>query len=449
MWLLLIGQPLFLVCKPLSFFHFEVGGTWAHSKKNFDTKNSTSSAPTELFLCLSGFILSVSTFILSFILCCVQWQKLTNGIITCVLVPVQIHMSNDSEFLTQISKNHHNSDSDDSADSELDCSAVVENSDTEDTTGTESKQSTSSTPSTSLAGNALSDAATQQAINVQILAQLSSISDRLNVLESKKVKKHWIRKKIKGVSKSKTSTRVTPVTLPQNQCPTSGMPSLQSIRQDAFIQSQVDQRLRDLAHNTTTGTKLKSLRGGPVEVLVSNRVKWPQEFVLSGFKKERIQYDQLSVVQWVAGFCRILREEQDPQVKEHILDYLIALMEDANDFSWDAARASHAVLLCRMEQGEVKNYTETEKLDRIRRANAQRHVANTSEEMSNFPMKTKNKVLTCSYYNQGTCIHQKSHDTKGVTYRHICAYCFQQFGKTYSHSEQNCRSKTKKMTKNE
>ena len=173
-------------------------------------------------------------------------------------------MSNDSEFLTQISQNHHNSDSGDSADSELDCSAVVENSDTEHTTGTESKQSTSSTSSTSLAGNALSDAVTQQVINVQILAQLSSISDRLNVLESKKVKKHSDLKKIKGVSKSKTNTRVTPVTPPQNQCPTSGMPSLQSIRQDAFIQSQVDQRLRDLAQNTTTGTTLKSLRGGPV-----------------------------------------------------------------------------------------------------------------------------------------------------------------------------------------
>ena len=186
-----------------------------------------------------------------------------------------------------------------------------------------------------------------------------------------------------------------------------------------------------------------------MEVFVSNTVKRPQEFVLSGFKKERIQYDQLSVVQWVADFCRILREEQNPQVREHMLDYLIALMEDANDFSWDAARASHAVLLCRMEQGEVQNYTETEKLDRIRRANAQRHVTNTSEEVSNFQKKAKNKVLTCSYYNQGTCMHQKSHDTKGVNYRHICAYCFQQSGKTYPHSEQNCRNKTKKLTKNE
>ena len=59
----------------------------------------------------------------------------------------------------------------------------MESSDSEHTSGKESKQSTSS------AGNSLSDAATLQTINVEILAQLSSISDRLNVLEQKKVKK--------------------------------------------------------------------------------------------------------------------------------------------------------------------------------------------------------------------------------------------------------------------
>ena len=155
-----------------------------------------------------------------------------------------------------------------------------------------------------------------------------------------------------------------------------------------------------------------------MEVLVSNRVKWPQEFVLSGSKKERIQYDQLSVVQWVAGFCQILREEQDSQVKEHTLDYLIALMEDANDFSWDAARASHAVLLCRMEQGEVKNYTETKKLDRIRRANAQRHVAKTLEEDSNFQKKAKSThSLAPTTTKARACI--KSHMTQKVSLTNI------------------------------
>ena len=126
--------------------------------------------------------------------------------------------------------------------------------------------------------------------------------------------------------------------------------------------------MQQVACGDTTGTKINSLRGGggPVEVVVLNCVKWPHEFVLSGSNKERIQYDQLTTVQWVAGCCYILREERDPKIKEHMLDYLISLMVDANDFSWVAAIASHAVLLCRMEQGEVKSYSETDKLDRIR-----------------------------------------------------------------------------------
>ena len=56
-------------------------------------------------------------------------------------------------------------------------------------------------------------------------------------------------------------------------------------------------------------------------------------------------------------------------MKEHMLDYVIALLEDANDFSWGAAKASHAVLLCHMEQGEVTDFSDIHKIDRIRRAN--------------------------------------------------------------------------------
>ena len=107
------------------------------------------------------------------------------------------------------------------------------------------------------------------------------------------------------------------------------------------------------------GTKIKSLRGGSVEVVGPNRIKWPQEYVLAGSKKERVQYDQLSMPQWVAGFCHIMKEETNLGNKNSMLEYLISLFEDVQDFSWDAASASHAVLLCRMEQGDVKNYTDT------------------------------------------------------------------------------------------
>ena len=43
--------------------------------------------------------------------------------------------------------------------------------------------------------------------------------------------------------------------------------------------------------------------------------------------------------------------KKNPEIKDSMLDYLVSLFDDANDFSWDAAKASHAVLLCRMEEG--------------------------------------------------------------------------------------------------
>ena len=162
--------------------------------------------------------------------------------------------------------------------------------------------------------------------------------------------------------------------------------------------------MQELASLNKAGTKLKSLRGGSVEVLVPNRVKWPHEYVLSGNSKERISYDQLSVTQWVAGFGRIMKEERNSEIKDSMLDYLVALFDDANDFSWDAAKASHAVLLCRMEQGKIGNYNEVEKTDRIRRANAQRHTYHASNIPNLKKMTQKiTKNMPCIFYNQGTC----------------------------------------------
>ena len=64
----------------------------------------------------------------------------------------------------------------------------------------------------------------------------------------------------------------------------------------------------------------------------------------------------------IAGFCRIMREENCQETKKnHMLDYLIALLDDTNYFLWQIAKASHAVLLCRMEQGEVTSWSDTEK----------------------------------------------------------------------------------------
>ena len=79
-----------------------------------------------------------------------------------------------------------------------------------------------------------------------------------------------------------------------------------------------------------------------MEVFVPNRVRWPHEFLLAGQTKDRVSYNQLSPIQWMAGFCRTIRES-DMATREYMLDYVINLLDDATDFSCTSAKASHAV----------------------------------------------------------------------------------------------------------
>ena len=268
----------------------------------------------------------------------------------------------------------------------------------------------------------------QALINQQILSQLDAIGKRLTVIESKSASP--AKPKAKNLTKKKrtasSSLKSSSVEEPSN------VPSLQDRLREL---SGIDKRGRD--------KKIKSQRGGAVDIFVKERVKWPHEYVLAGNTKDRITYNQLNITQWMAGFCRIMKEESCQTTKNHMLHYLIALLDDSNDFSWQAAKASHAVLLCRMEQGEVISWSETDKIDRIRRANAQRHVVPTqvSSASQKFPKGQTSqksvKSMPCVYYNDNSCNFNKNHEIKGVFYRHICSSCFAQDGKVNAHSARN------------
>ena len=148
-----------------------------------------------------------------------------------------------------------------------------------------------------------------------------------------------------------------------------------------------------------------------------------------------------------------MREESDPNLSKYMLDYLIALMDDANNFSWTSAKTSHTVL-CRMEQGEIKDFSDVFAIDRIRRANAQKRVPNShpaaSGTFNSYKKSSKvTKSMPCTYFNQGSCMKTKSHETRGVLYKHICASCFANNGKTFPHAEVDCKTKNKQIPKNE
>ena len=112
-----------------------------------------------------------------------------------VQIPIQVQLSDDSEFLNLLGNTsgaQQDSDASSNSDSDLDLSAVVGGSDSDDvsTQGHSFDHLQAENPSTSAA---VSD---QTLVNHQILAQLSAIGTRLEKLEQDKISQNK-RQKVK------------------------------------------------------------------------------------------------------------------------------------------------------------------------------------------------------------------------------------------------------------
>ena len=92
------------------------------------------------------------------------------------------------------------------------------------------------------------------------------------------------------------------------------VPSWSHLKSAKNIQRQVDRRLRELedCRFSPKGKKqkIKSKRGGNVDVIANKRVPWPHDTVLGGSSRQRMSYDQLTWCQWVQGFARKILEEK-------------------------------------------------------------------------------------------------------------------------------------------
>ena len=228
----------------------------------------------------------------------------------------------------------------------------------------------------------------------------------------------------------------------------SDSPSMEKLRSHA-IQKKVDKRLRDLNQSSHSpgncnSSKVTSKRGGSVEVNVKNMVAWPHESILSGVNRQRVTYDQLMLTQWVQGLCKNILEESCNERKDIMVSYLRDLMKDATDFSWQGAKAAHAVLLCEMGWGSLQ-WKDMDRIDRIRRAHAQKHVPGRGGWAK--PSDPGRKPWFCKSYQTGVCTHSREHESNRKLQKHICAYCLMR-GRQSTHPEKDCSFK-KQSAKNE
>ena len=201
--------------------------------------------------------------------------------------------------------------------------------------------------------------ATTESIQLKILEELQKVNRRLDSVEEDvaTVKKttHQKTGKLSNFSKSIVKqSKSSIVSESDSSSDESIVPSLTVLKTSSDIQKQVDKRLHQLqeASASTSGKNdFKSKRGGNIDCVVKNKVAWPQDTILGGHNHQRVTYDQLNLTQWVQGFAQNILDEKSQKTKDQMLQYLTDIMADANDFSWQNAKAAHAVLLCDMETG--------------------------------------------------------------------------------------------------
>ena len=112
------------------------------------------------------------------------------------------------------------------------------------------------------------------------------------------------------------------------------------------IQREIDSRIRELeCQSEATGTreKIKSKRGGNIDVLVKKKVAWPHEAILGGATRARLSYNQLSMSQWVQGFCKNMLDEPDQKIRENMIQYMGELLKMQQIFH---GRGPRQLMLC-------------------------------------------------------------------------------------------------------
>ena len=285
-------------------------------------------------------------------------------------------------------------------------------------------------------------------VSAQILTQLQQLGDKMDQMDRRVQRTEAALEQGSTQASTSASSAASHSNNPVGGSTTesatveSVVPSIDYLRTNDSLQSEVERRLAELRNINEFATRgrVKSQRGGPGEISIKRIVDWPQNFILTGNHKTRPTYDDLTITQWVSGFVRCIQEEKLEVNKACMLDYLGNIMEDASDFSWDSAKAAHAILLTSMEADRL-TWSETDKIDRIRRAHAQRHIAGVQNSATRpVPKKVKNNGakngVICRYFQEGSCKFTSHHRSAGQYYRHACENC------DGFHTTKNCPQKS-------
>ncbi len=247
--------------------------------------------------------------------------------------------------------------------------------------------------------------------------------------------------------------------------------TLASLRADATLRAAIDRRFTDLLGvevdmdgeaEDDEEPPLKLLRGnkcksGQVKTALDTVVKkidWPHFHVFRAGSSKSVKYTDLTLAEFVYGYCSQMSECKDPNQLMLMIKHLQELMEDTSDFSWDRAKAFHAIVLNKFEQNKL-NWQNREEIQYLRRKHAQRVEAapptgQATKANGGNGVKSSRRVRAdpgtkaCVAYNKGSCKEPGDHGDL----LHICSFCLKANNVCWKHPEKSCNKRANNDSKN-
>ena len=246
---------------------------------------------------------------------------------------------------------------------------------------------------------------------------------------------------------SHTPRASTPTRQPAEKFTDEGIvPTLDFLKSTNAVQEEVARRLRLLESDNpvnNTGKPSSSSKSGRFRTFNTNITKyiqWPQENVFIGASRKPIAYDDLNPQQFILGHLTTAMSANTIDDRDNMIHYIIKLLRESIDGSFDSSRGAHAIVLQELERGSIA-WADTNKIDEIRALYSRK--VSTSEGPKRVYEGSSTKKVVCSHYNKGKCTKATDHVTNSIMYRHVCIYCYKVTSKFFGHSEMECNRKAK------
>ena len=218
-----------------------------------------------------------------------------------------------------------------------------------------------------------------------------------------------------------------------------------TLQHDGGLQSQVAARLATLLHQhpeeeepDLAGKSTKSKKSGRAKTandFVLCDIDWPHYYVYRGQNRKPAAYEELSVTEFVLGFCHMLILQKHAGASQcHMLRLLCDMMEDASEFGWPSVRNFYAVLTNQIEMKRA-TWTDSATIQQLRVQYAQKYTKPSSYK------KPKPTTPYCTAYQEDKCDQTGDHSSDTGFVKHICSYCLRITSQHYAHPESQCRRK--------